>query len=241
MPAARPSPASVAGDVAEVERLLALVPDRPLGELVALPDLAPVRRRIDQPSNTGSSTAHVHGRHSPLMLGQLKSRVAGICDLGAALAVLVESADECHEHARLARDVGAQPPELAFMYSVPSTSRRCAAPIRARLRGRSIAVIPCRSAYSMQSAIHSTSCSIVAGTLVARPDYGPLTVSRLGKPAIASPSRRSVRRPTGRRADAVAAADVDPQERAAEGVEAGREHDHVDVVVLAAGTNACRA
>ena len=71
---------------------------------------------------------------------------------------------------------------------------------------------------------------------------GPVMVNRFGKPAMASP--RYVRGPSrhfSRSASAAPAADVDLEQRAGHGVEAGGEHDGVDLVLLALDPDALLA
>ena len=94
----------------------------------------------------------------------------------------------------------------------------------------------------MASAMKSTCCSIdttMFDSTLGLP--GPVIMNRLGNPAATSP--RYARGPSAhssREAAAVTTAHVDAGERAGERVEAGREHEHVDVDVALLGADAGR-
>src|ERR1700719_2110477 len=120
----------------------------------------------------------------------------------------------------------------------PATSRTRATQFSSASACASMRLSPSSRKYPMQSATHSTCCSIDGSMLVSTEGLpGPVMVKRLGKPAEirlrALAPLLLERLPAG-------AADVDLQQRPGHRIEAGREHDRIDCVFLILGPNASR-
>src|ERR1700731_3842106 len=123
----------------------------------------------------------------------------------------------------------------------PATSRTCATQFSSASACASMRLSPSSRKYPMQSATHSTCCSIDGSMLVSTEGLpGPVMVKRLGKPAMPRP--RYVFGPSRHFSLSAwqGAADVDLQQRPGHRIEAGREHDRIDCVFLILGPNASR-
>ncbi len=92
----------------------------------------------------------------------------------------------------------------------------------------------------MQSAIQSTCCSIETIMLLRTEGLpGPVTVKRFGKPATVRPSAERGPSAHFSRSDTpLAPAQVDTEQGARHGVEAGAEHDRVERELLVADAQA---
>src|SRR6202047_4404627 len=124
----------------------------------------------------------------------------------------------------------------------PATSRTSATQFSSASACASMRLSPSSHKYPMQSATHSTCCSIDGSMLVSTEGLpGPVMVKRLGKRAMPRP--RYVFGPLAPlllERLAAGAADVDLQQRPGHRIEAGREHDRIDCVFLLLGPNASR-
>src|SRR3984957_20380873 len=124
----------------------------------------------------------------------------------------------------------------------PATSRTCATQFSSASACASMRLSPSSRKYPMQSATHSTCCSIDGSMLVSTAGLpGPVMVKRLGKPAMPRP--RYVFGPS--RHFSLSAWPPVPRMSIFNSApviasEAGREHDRIDCVFLILGPNVSR-
>src|SRR6516225_4193439 len=131
-------------------------------------------------------------------LGEDEALVALRRDLRTSVAIAADAlgTEIRQKRARFPWDVGAHPPGIAERSSVPlTTSLTCATQLSWAAGTASTVVSPSLRIYAMQSAIHSTCCSIATGIFASTDGLcGPVIVNRLGKLATESP--REVRGPS---------------------------------------------